>query len=60
VLAVDGREVVRLAAGVWDAGPHELAWSGDDRVGNTAPAGVYFVRLVAGDRIETRRFVRIR
>jgi hypothetical protein len=60
VLAVDGREVTRLAAGVWDAGPHELAWSGDDRLGNAVPAGVYFVRLVAGDRIETRPFVRIR
>jgi len=60
VLSVDGREVTRLAAGEWTAGPHEVTWSGDDRLGRATPAGVYFVRIAAEGRIETRRFARIR
>src|SRR5262245_3856303 len=60
VVAVDGREVARLGSGEWSSGPHEVAWSGNDRLGNATPAGVYFVRLAADLRIETRRFVRIR
>ncbi len=60
VLAVDGREVARLAAGVWAAGPHDVAWTGHDLEGRATPSGIYFVRLAADGRIETRRIVRIR
>jgi len=60
VLGVDGREVARLADGVWSAGPHEVTWSGADRTGGAAPSGVYFVRLAAAGRVETRRLVRFR
>ena len=60
VLAVDGREVARLADGSWAAGPHEVGWAGEDRLGRAVPAGVYFVRLEAPGHIETRRFVRLR
>jgi hypothetical protein len=60
VLDVSGREITRLAGGLWAAGPHELSWSGADRSGVAAAAGVYFVRFVCDGRIETRRFVRLR
>jgi len=42
-----GREVTKLADGDWTAGEHTVTWSGRTKDGNTAPGGVYFVRLVA-------------
>jgi len=60
VFSVDGREVAHLAQGTWSAGPHELAWSGRDSHGVLAASGIYFLRLSAGDAVETRRLVRFR
>jgi hypothetical protein len=60
VLDVRGREITRLADGTWAAGPHELSWSGVDRSGVAAAAGVYFIRLACDGRVATRRFVRLR
>jgi hypothetical protein len=59
VLGVDGREVARLAAGDRPAGAHSVEWSGLDDRGSRAPAGVYFVRIAAEGRIQTRRLVRL-
>jgi flagellar hook capping protein FlgD/PGAP1-like protein len=58
VFGVDGREVARLARGEWDAGSHEVAWSGKDAHGAEVRAGIYFVRLVADEAVETRRIIR--
>ena len=60
VFAVDGREVARLARGVWDAGAHEVAWSGRDARGAGVRAGVYIVRYAADGTAVTRRIVRLR
>jgi triacylglycerol esterase/lipase EstA (alpha/beta hydrolase family) len=58
VFGVDGREVARLARGVWDAGSHEVSWSGKDARGAGVRAGIYFVRLRAEEAVETRRIIR--
>jgi hypothetical protein len=60
VFSVDGREVARLAGGVWSAGHHEVAWTGRDSRGSFTGSGVYFVRFVAENAVETRRLVRLR
>jgi len=60
VFALDGREVATLTRGVWDAGNHEVAWSGRDAHGANVRAGVYIVRYSAGGAAETRRIVRLR
>ena len=60
VFSVDGREVARLARGVWSAGSHEMAWSGRDSRGTSAASGVYFVRFATEDGVETRRAVLFR
>jgi hypothetical protein len=60
VFGVDGREVTRLARGVWDAGNHEVAWSGRDARGTNVRAGVYVVRFAANGATVTRRVVRLR
>jgi len=60
VFSVDGREVAKLARGVWSAGNHEVAWGGRDSRGANAASGVYFVRFATEGRVETRRLVRFR
>ena len=40
-------------------GPQRITWDGRDDAGVTAPAGIYFARLIVGDRSESRKFVRI-
>jgi hypothetical protein len=55
VLDVQGREVLVLADGEFPAGRHVLAWSNGQRA--NLGSGLYFVRLRAGGRTFTRRFV---
>ena len=40
-----GRRVKTLIAGTLHAGDHRVQWTGRDEAGNTAAAGIYFVRL---------------
>jgi hypothetical protein len=60
VFGVDGREVATLARGAWDAGNHEVTWSGRDARGARVHAGVYVIRYAAGGVSEARRVVRLR
>ncbi len=54
---VDGRLVRTLAQGVRAAGRHEIVWDGRDDRGATAPPGIYFARLSAGNTHESKRVV---
>ncbi len=49
-----GRSVATLAEGEMDPGDHEAVWSGADRAGRQAAAGLYFIRLRAGSFSATR------
>jgi FlgD Ig-like domain/Phage tail sheath protein subtilisin-like domain/Phage tail sheath C-terminal domain len=61
ILDVAGRSVRTLAAGEpMVAGPHDRAWDGRDDTGAIVPAGVYLVRLQAGERALTRRVALVR
>jgi len=60
VADVGGRVVRTLADAAWPAGTHELRWDGDDAHGAAAAAGVYFVRLDAGDASRTLRVLKLR
>lgn len=55
VLDVRGRRVGTLVDGRRVAGPHRVRWTPDG-----APSGVYFLRLSAGTRKETRKIVLVR
>ena len=55
-----GRLVTTLADETMAAGPHDVAWSGLDGHARRVSAGVYFVRLEAGDAVLTRRTVVLR
>jgi hypothetical protein len=50
-----GRLVRALHPGPRDAGTHEVFWDGRTAAGAMAPNGVYFIRLVAPDIVETRK-----
>jgi beta-glucanase (GH16 family) len=61
VYDVAGKTVQRLvAAETVAAGRHEIIWNGRDETGRTAPAGIYFYRLDAGDFTETRRMTLVK
>jgi hypothetical protein len=60
VFDVAGRCVRTLLHEPRLAGLHELSWKGDDEGGRSLPPGIYLVRLVAPDRHDERRVVKIR
>lgn len=59
VLDLQGREIAVLADGVFPAGRHTATWDGRTGQGS-APAGLYFVRLLAEGRVSSQRLVRLR
>jgi hypothetical protein len=60
VFDTSGRRVASLIDALQEAGPHRVVWKGEGDGGEALPAGVYLVRLTAGDRIESAKIVRVR
>lgn len=54
-----GRLVRTLADQSFAPGEHSVDWRGDDDAGGRVRAGVYFVRINAGDFQATRRLLRV-
>jgi hypothetical protein len=52
-----GQEVALLVDGKVNAGKHRLNWNGRNSEGVSVSSGVYLYRLVAGNRIETRKML---
>ncbi len=59
VYAADGRRVQTLLDGTLEASVRELQWNGREVEGAMAPAGVYFLRVDAGDARAVRKLVRL-
>jgi len=57
---VRGALVRRLADQSMPAGDHSLVWNGLDDGGRTTSSGIYFVRLIAGNVVETRKVVMLK
>jgi hypothetical protein len=57
---VAGRVLRTLDSGARLAGRHRASWDGRDDAGNVVAAGIYFVRLEAGEKTWTRRAVLVR
>jgi hypothetical protein len=60
VFDVQGRKMASPGSGVWAAGTHEVQWSGRTRGGETAPAGMYFLRYTYPGGQDRRAVVRMR
>ena len=58
VYDVAGRLVRTLAAENLPVGSYVRAWDGRDDGGREAGAGIYFVKLVAGATVDSRKLVR--
>ena len=59
VLDFQGRRIRTLVDGPAAAGPHEAFWDGRDEHGHPTRAGIYWVRLAYGNRVTSRRLVRM-
>jgi hypothetical protein len=57
---VGGRLVATLADGLVGGGAQSVRWNGRDASGRDAGPGLYFCRLDAGNRVETRKLMRMR
>ena len=52
---MQGREVVSLINGNIEAGYHSVVWNADSQA-----SGVYFVKLVAGEYVNTQKLMLIK
>lgn len=57
ILDVAGRLVTTVHEGPFEAGSHVVRWDGRRTDSGSVSPGVYFARVVAGPRVETRRIV---
>jgi flagellar hook assembly protein FlgD len=54
---IDGRHVRALVHGSLAAGPRRVLWDGRDATGQSVAAGVYLLRLQAGERERRQKLV---
>ena len=59
VIDSQGRRIRALVDGPAAVGPHVSYWDGRNERGDLAPRGIYWVHLRYGDRVTTRRLVRL-
>jgi flagellar hook assembly protein FlgD len=57
VYDVDGRLVRKMVDAVQGPGAFSADWNGQNDQGHPLASGVYFYRLDAGPRVETRKMV---
>jgi len=57
---VSGRLVRRLESGYRSPGRYDVGWNATDDRGREMPAGIYFLRFVAGSEVSSRRLTLIR
>ena len=60
VYDITGRLVSAVAQGEMEPGERSVRWDGRAASGRAAGAGVYFMRLTAGERVVTKRVVLLR
>ncbi|MBN1895884.1 cellulase family glycosylhydrolase [bacterium] len=60
VVNAAGRVIRTLAASVYEAGVHRVAWDGTDESGQSVPSGVYMTRLRSGSEMRTVKMALIR
>ncbi len=52
-----GRQITTLLSGQQAAGYHNLEWDGRDARGLSAPTGIYFIRMAAGEFDQTQKIM---
>jgi len=54
---VVGKEVAQIKRDNLSAGQHVINWKGQDQYGERLPSGLYIYRLVAGNKISTKKML---
>ncbi len=54
---VKGQKVASLVDEQLDRGEHTIVWDGSDRQGKAVSSGIYFCKLVSGNRVDNRKMV---
>ncbi len=57
VYTMQGQKVATLVDEVRDAGTHVIRWDGTNSAGEPVASGIYFYRVVAGERMVTKKMV---
>ena len=57
VFNILGQVVKELADRDFPAGHHQLIWDGTDAKGRAVPSGIYFYRVLNGNRAESKKMV---
>ena len=55
-----GQLIKTLVDGQQEAGIYEIEWDGEDAEGKPMPSGVYFIKLKAGEFLETKKALLLR
>lgn len=55
-----GQRVITLLQGNRPAGGYSLTWDGRDQQGRNVVSGIYFVSLVSGNTVQTRKMFLLR
>jgi parallel beta-helix repeat protein len=59
IINVSGSVVTRLFNGPATTGQNKIVWNGKDGKGSKLPAGLYFVRYLSGNLVETGKIIRM-
>ncbi|MGY8815883.1 MAG: T9SS type A sorting domain-containing protein, partial [Gammaproteobacteria bacterium] len=54
---VVGKEVVQINRDNLSAGSHVINWKGQDQYGTPLPSGLYIYRLMAGNKVSTKKML---
>ncbi|MFA4864999.1 MAG: T9SS type A sorting domain-containing protein, partial [Bacteroidales bacterium] len=57
VYTLQGQMIMVLADQTFSSGKHELVWNRKDRSGNEVKAGIYLVKLITEQGIDTRKLI---
>lgn len=57
---INGQVVKQFQQGRLNGGQHQVLWNGRDEIGRVVPTGVYFYRVMAGNKSQTRRMILVR
>jgi hypothetical protein len=60
VYDISGKLIRTLLEGKQQAKTHSIHWDGIDNFGQEIQNGIYFVKLIAGDSIQTRKLTRLK
>jgi hypothetical protein len=52
-----GQHVKTLVDQMYQKGNYKIVWDGSNRFGETVASGIYFVRIVAGDFVRSKKMV---